>query len=235
MADKRLHHFQKEGIATPREERVQVTRQQNVVGFLRRNLTSTTPVTCVPSLKAGVWTLFPGTSAWGEVVQRSLYSHMPWSFFNNNNNCGVIMIITKVLCSLQTRNFITKDIRDIMTNFVQHFWHHFDDVNVLLYCKTEIGVFSQCASMEPGAQEHIQFVISCIISLISLSRSWWTICKENRLRFWCECLTKLTSTLSQIISLEQVVHQIKATSNEYNLKERAGLCNLLSRFKYTLL
>lgn len=63
MADKRLHHFQKEGIATPREERVQLTCQQNVVGFLRRTLTSTMPVTCVPSLQAGEWTLFSATSA----------------------------------------------------------------------------------------------------------------------------------------------------------------------------
>lgn len=67
MADKRLHHFQKEGIATPREERVQVTCQQNVVGFLQGTLTSTTPVTCVPSLQAGEWTLFSATSALGEV------------------------------------------------------------------------------------------------------------------------------------------------------------------------
>lgn len=63
MADKSLHHFQKEGITTPREDSVQVTRQQNAVGFLRRTLTSTTPVTCVPSLQAVAPTLFPAMSA----------------------------------------------------------------------------------------------------------------------------------------------------------------------------
>lgn len=41
MADKRLHHFQKEGITTPREERVQVTHRQNTEGFLWRTVTST--------------------------------------------------------------------------------------------------------------------------------------------------------------------------------------------------
>lgn len=46
---------------------------------------------------------------------------------------------------------------------------------------------------------------------------------------------RLTSTLSQIISLEQVVHQMKATSNEYNPEEKAAFRNLLSRLKYMLL
>lgn len=64
MADKRLHHFQKEGITTPREERVQMTRQQNAVGFLWRSLTSTKPATCVSPLQAVVWSLFPATSTW---------------------------------------------------------------------------------------------------------------------------------------------------------------------------
>lgn len=75
MADKSLHHFQKEGIATPRQERVQMTCQQNAVGFLWRTLTSTKPVTYVPSLQAVVWSLFPATVTCMDVpsrVQRSV-------------------------------------------------------------------------------------------------------------------------------------------------------------------
>lgn len=52
MADKGVYHLQKVGIATPREARVQVTHQQNTVGFLYGLLTSTKPGTCVPSLQA---------------------------------------------------------------------------------------------------------------------------------------------------------------------------------------
>lgn len=51
-ADKGVYHLQKVGIATPREARVQVTHQQNTVGFLYGLLTSTKPGTCVPSLQA---------------------------------------------------------------------------------------------------------------------------------------------------------------------------------------
>lgn len=76
MADKRLHHFQKEGITTPREERVQMTHQQNAVGFLWRTVTSTKPVTCVPSLQAVVWSLFPATTTWMCLhMRRDLFTH----------------------------------------------------------------------------------------------------------------------------------------------------------------
>lgn len=66
MADKGVYHLQKVGITTPREARVQVTHQQNTVGFLYGLLTSTKPGTCVPSLQAeraetlpAKWPLFP--------------------------------------------------------------------------------------------------------------------------------------------------------------------------------
>lgn len=52
MADKRDYHLQRVGFTTPRGERVQVTHQQNTVGFLYGLLTSTKPQTCVPSLQA---------------------------------------------------------------------------------------------------------------------------------------------------------------------------------------
>lgn len=52
MADKGDYHLQKVGFTTPRGERVQVTHQQNTVGFLYGLLTSTKPGTCVPSLQA---------------------------------------------------------------------------------------------------------------------------------------------------------------------------------------
>lgn len=52
MADKGVYHLQKVGFTTPRGERVQVTHQQNTVGFLYGLLTSTKPGTCVPSLQA---------------------------------------------------------------------------------------------------------------------------------------------------------------------------------------
>lgn len=52
MADKGVYHLQKVGFNTPRGERVQVTHQQNTVGFLYGLLTSTKPGTCVPSLQA---------------------------------------------------------------------------------------------------------------------------------------------------------------------------------------
>lgn len=70
MADKGVYHLQKVGITTPREERVQVTHQQNTVGFLYGLLTSTKPGPCVPSLQAeraetlpAKWPLFPPTFA----------------------------------------------------------------------------------------------------------------------------------------------------------------------------
>ena len=52
MAHKGDYHLQKVGFTTPRGERVQVTHQQNPVGFLDGLLTSTKPGTCVPSLQA---------------------------------------------------------------------------------------------------------------------------------------------------------------------------------------
>lgn len=50
MADKGVYHLQKAGITTPREGRVQVTHQQNMVDFLYGLLTPTKPGTCVPSV-----------------------------------------------------------------------------------------------------------------------------------------------------------------------------------------
>lgn len=50
MADKGDYHLQKVGFTSPRGERVQVTHQQKVVGFLYGLLTSTKSGTCVPSL-----------------------------------------------------------------------------------------------------------------------------------------------------------------------------------------
>lgn len=52
MADKGDYHLQKPGFTAPRGERVQVTHQQNMVGFLYGLLTSTEPGTYVPSLQA---------------------------------------------------------------------------------------------------------------------------------------------------------------------------------------
>lgn len=51
-ADKRDYHLQKVGFATPRGENVQVTHQQNTVGFLYELPTSTKTGTCVPSPQA---------------------------------------------------------------------------------------------------------------------------------------------------------------------------------------
>lgn len=96
MADKGVYHLQKVGIATPGEARVQVTHQQNTVGFLYGLLTSTKPGTCVPSLQAeGAETLpakcslFPAplsvygwtSNMWAEIckhVQRRANHHMFW-------------------------------------------------------------------------------------------------------------------------------------------------------------
>lgn len=52
MADKGDYHLQKVGFTTLKGERVQVTHQQNTVGFLYGLLTSTKSQTCVPSLQA---------------------------------------------------------------------------------------------------------------------------------------------------------------------------------------
>lgn len=45
---------------------------------------------------------------------------------------------------------------------------------IVLYCKTEIGISSQCARMGNGAKEYIQFVIIYILRLMSLPlcHSW---------------------------------------------------------------
>lgn len=52
MADKGDYHLQKVGFTTSRGERVQVTHQQNPMGFLYGLLETTKPQTCVPSLQA---------------------------------------------------------------------------------------------------------------------------------------------------------------------------------------
>lgn len=84
MEDKGVYHLQKVGFTTPRGERVQVTHQQNTVGFLYGLLTSTKPETCVPSPQAeraeilpAKWQLFPPTSASECVCVRLEYKYGP--------------------------------------------------------------------------------------------------------------------------------------------------------------